>query len=185
VLSAPVRDADRLREIGEFIRADPQRALAAAQRLRRGAPALLESDVRGVSMGSVLPDGARIRIASGEVPLEPGAVVAFMAGGRTVVHRIRRSRRGWLITQGDAMRLPDVPVPCDAVLGQVVAIRGDDGWRPLAAPPRLPRRERALSWLVFAAGAVLLELHPPLARWFLDKLTRAEREHAWTSSLLY
>jgi hypothetical protein len=184
-----VRDTSRLRAVGEFICADPRRASAAAQ-LFRDASAAIESDVRGVSMGSVIPDGARIRIDSADMLLT-GTVVAFHAAGRTVVHRIRWQRRagrarGWLITQGDAMRLPDVPVRLDAVIGRVTALRCDDGtWRPLAAPPRAPRRDRALSWIVFAASVVLLELHPPLSRWFLDKLTRAERTHAWTSSLLY
>jgi len=183
---------DRLHALGEFICADPRRVQAAAQLLRRDTTGPVESEVRGMSMGAVIPDGARIRIdGSSSAAPATGTVIAFFAGGRTVVHRVRWQRRtgrarGWLITQGDAMRLPDMPVARDAVIGRVVAIRGDDGaWRPLAAAPRAPRRDRALSWIVFAAGAVLLELHPPLARRFLDKLTRAERRHAWTSSLLY
>jgi hypothetical protein len=186
LLSAPsIHDRDRLKEIGAFIRADPGRAMAAAQLMQRGTPAIVESDVRGVSMGAALPDGARIRIASGDTPLRAGVVIAFIAGNRTIVHRIRHRSRGWLITQGDAMRLPDTPVPCGAVLGSVVGILGADGWQPLIAPQRLPRRDRMLSWLVCAASVALLALHPPLARKFLDRITRAEREHAWTSSLLY
>jgi hypothetical protein len=186
VLSLPsAPDGARLKEIGEFIRADPQRAIAAARLLRHGTPTTVDSEVRGVSMGAGIPDGARIRIACGAVPMTVGTVVAFIAGGRTVVHRIRGRHGDWLITQGDAMRLPDVPVSCDAVLGQVIAVRAERGWQPLAAPPRLPRRDRALSWLVYVAAALQLRLHPPLAQRFLDQLTRAEREHAWTSLLLY
>ena len=177
---------DRLKAVGEFICADPRRACAAA-RLFRDTASVVESDVRGGSMGVVIPDGARIRIRSDAAP-PTGTVIVFHAGGRTVVHRIRWRRRagGWLLTQGDAMRLPDVPVPIDAVIGHVSAVRGDDGtWQPLPAAPRAPRRDRALSWMVFTTSVVLLELHPPLACWLLDKLTRAERAHAWTSSLLY
>jgi hypothetical protein len=44
---------------------------------------------------------------------------------------------------------------------------------------------RALSWIVFAAGVVLLSIRPQLACRFMDLLTRAERRHAWTRSLLY
>jgi hypothetical protein len=124
--------------------------------------------------------------------LSPSAATAgFFAGGRTVVHRVLWQRRAgrarrWLVTQGDGMRLPDVPVARDAVIGRVVAVRSGDGaWRPPASRLLAPRRERALSWTVFAASVALLELHPPLACWFLDRLTRAERRHAWTSSLLY
>ena len=184
-------DDARLREVGEFIRADPRRMFAASLLFRRDADALVESEVRGMSMGAVIPDGARIRIEAARDRTATGTVIAFFAGGRTVVHRIRWRRhrgraRGWLVTQGDAMRLPDVPVFRDAVIGCVVAVRtGDGAWQPLPAPPRAPRRDRALSWIVFAASVVLLELHPPLACWLLDKLTRAERRHAWTRSLLY
>jgi hypothetical protein len=183
-------DGERLKALGEFICADLRRVSAAA-RLFRDADGVVESDVRGVSMGAVIPDGARIRIRSVSAIPPTGTVVAFHAGGRTVVHRIRWQRRAgraraWLVTQGDAMRLPDAPVPVDAVIGRVIAVRGDDGaWRPLSVVPRAPRRDRALSFIVFAASVALLELHPPLARWFLDKLIRAERAHAWTSSLLY
>src|SRR5256885_16561143 len=141
---------ERLQALGEFICADPRRVHAAAQLLRRDAGGPVESEVRGMSMGTVIPDGARIRIDSSATALTTGTVIAFVAGGRTVVHRIRWQRRtgrarGWLITQGDAMRLPDMPVARNALVGRVVAVRGEDGtWRPLAVPPPWPRRDRAL-----------------------------------------
>jgi hypothetical protein len=184
VQNAPTLPETRLQALGEFICADPRRAMAAA-RLFRGAQGTIDSEVSGVSMGGVIPDGAFVRIAADPESCRVGEVVAFFAGGRSVVHRVRWMRRNWLITQGDAMLLPDVPVPRDAVLGRVIAVRADGDWRPPAAKPLAPRRERALSWIVFAAGVALLELHPPLARRFLDLLTRAERRHAWTRSLLY
>ncbi len=181
----------RLQALGEFICADRGRALAAANRLWRGGPRTVESAVRGMSMGEVIPDGARIRIAADTGAYTTGTVIAFFAGGRTVVHRIRWQRqwgraRGHLITQGDAMLLPDIPVPREAVLGAVVAVRAANGdWRPPASRPPAPRRERALSALVLAAGIVLLELHRPLACYVLDLLSRAERRWTWTRSLLY
>ncbi len=188
--NAPSIPESRLQAVGEFICADDRRALEAARLFRGGALGTVESKVRGMSMGDVIPDASRIRIAADDGTVAPDSVIAFLAAGRTVVHRVRwQRRRGrarrWLITQGDAMRLPDVPVPRDAVLGRVVAVCAGSDWQPPAPRPVAPRRERALSFIVFAASVVLLELHPPIARWFLDKLTRVERRHAWTRSLLY
>lgn len=174
----------RLQALGEFICADPRRAMAAA-RLFRGAQGTLDSEVSGVSMGEVIPHGAFIRIAADPEACRVGEVVAFFAGGRSVVHRVRWMRRGWVITQGDAMLLPDAPVPREALLGRVIAVRTEGDWRPTPSRLLAPRRERALSWIVFAAGVVLLSIRPQLACRFMDLLTRAERRHAWTRSLLY
>lgn len=183
--SAPTLPPEtRLQALGEFICGDPRRALAAA-RLFRGAQGTLDSEVSGVSMGEVIPDGAFIRIAADPEACRVGEIVAFFAGGRSVVHRVRWMRRGWVITQGDAMLLPDVPVAREAVLGRVIAVRAGADWRPPPPRPPAPRRERALSWIVFAAGVVLLSIRPQLACRFMDLLTRAERRHAWTRSLLY
>ena len=83
------------------------------------------------------------------------------------------------------MLLPDVPVERAAVLGTVLAVATDGTWRPLPPRPAVPRREAALSFVVLAASAVLLEIHPRLACSFLGKLGAAERRYAWTSALLY
>src|SRR5207248_9510277 len=96
---APPRRESRLHALGEFICADADRAQVAARLFRRGAPGSVESEVRGRSMGDTLPDGARIRIAPDDGERRRGVVVAFFADGRTVVHRVRWRRRGWLITQ--------------------------------------------------------------------------------------
>jgi hypothetical protein len=163
---------------------------AAASLFRSGALGVVISEVSGMSMGSAIPHGARIRIAPGAIPYRPGTVVAFVAAGRTVVHRIRWQRR-WgrgrdlVITQGDGMLLPDMPVERTAILGPVLAVNTSDAWRSIDTPRVRPRRERVLSLLVFAAGAMLLEIHPPLARSLLRALNAAERRHAWTRALLY
>lgn len=184
-------DNERLQAVGTFICADGRRMQAAASLFRAGALGEVTSEVSGMSMGEVIPHGARIRIAPGTADAANGTVVAFVAGGKTVVHRIRWQRRGgrgrrFVITQGDGMLLPDMPVERTAILGPVTAVRTEEGaWQPVGAPPPRPRRERTLSLAVFAAGAVLLEVHPPLARWFLRTLNDAERRHAWTRALLY
>jgi len=181
---------ERLHAVGNFICADGRRMQAAASLFRSSALGEVVSEVSGTSMGSAIPHGARIRIAPGTASCRRGTVIAFVAAGRTVVHRIRWQRRWGLgrrfvITQGDGMLLPDMPVERAAILGPVLAVDARGAWRPIDAPPIRPRRERALSFLVFAAGAMLLEIHPPLARSLLRALNAAERRHAWTRALLY
>ncbi len=180
---------DRLQALGTFICANGRPLRAAVTLFRRGEDAV-ESKVAGSSMGESIPNGARIRIDRGAKAVEVGTVIAFVAGGKTFVHRVRwRGRvsgaRDWLITQGDALLLPDLPVPLHAVLGRVAAMQCGAGWQRLGAKTVLPRRERALSWLVFAANVVLLEIHPRLASWLLGKLRAAEYRSAWTHTLLY
>jgi hypothetical protein len=183
-------EIERLHAVGSFICADGRRMQAAASLFRSGALGEVTSEVCGMSMGSVIPHGAHIRIGPGTASCRRGTVIAFLAAGRTVVHRIRWQRRwgrgrGYVITQGDGMLLPDMPVERAAILGPVLAVEASGAWTPIDAPPVRPRRERALSFLVFAAGAMLLELHPPLARSLLRALNAAERRHAWTRALLY
>ena len=181
---------ERMHAVGDFICADGRRMQVAASLFRSGAIGEITSEVAGMSMGSTIPHGAQIRIAPGAPPYLRGTVIAFVAGGRTVVHRVRRERRwgrgrDFVITQGDGMILPDMPVERAAVLGPVTAVRRNGIWSPVEAAPVRPRRERALSSLVFVGGATLLEIHPPLARWFLSALNAAERRHAWIRALLY
>lgn len=183
-------DNERLRAIGTFICGDGQRLRAAAALCRSDTQGSVESEVSGVSMGSVIPHGSHIRIGFGADPSELGSVIAFISAGKVMVHRVRwrgrlRRARGFLITQGDAMLLPDVPVESETVLGEVVAVEAGAGWSPPRAKPHAPRRERALSFLVFAASVVLLEIEPRLARWVLRMLGAAERRYSWTRALLY
>jgi hypothetical protein len=183
-------ESERLQAVGNFICADGRRMQAAASLFRSGALGQVISEVSGMSMGTVIPHGAQIRIDPAAAPAPRGTVIAFVAGGKTVVHRVRWQRRwgrarNFVITQGDGMLLPDMPVERAAILGPVTAVQSQGAWRPVDAAPIRPRRERALSFLVFAAGAMLLEIHPPLARWLLSALNAAERRHAWTRALLY
>jgi hypothetical protein len=179
-----------LREVGAFICADERRVKAVAALLRAHSPGVVESKVAGLSMGTTIPHGSRIRIGPGTDACTSGTVVAFIAGGKSIVHRVRwRGRlgraRAFLITQGDALMLPDIPVEIEAVLGAVVAVESGGVSHPPGAKPMAPRRDRALSFVVFAGSVVLLEVHPRLARWFLSKLGAAESRYAWTTALLY
>jgi hypothetical protein len=182
---------ERLRAAGAFICRAGNRLQTAIELFRSAPIGPVESEVSGVSMGDVIPHGARIRIAA----LDAGfcsrlTVVAYIADGRTVVHRVRWARgwgrgRDFLITQGDAMLLPDIPVNRSAVLGTVLAVESNGTWQPLASRPAAPRRERILSFAVLLCAAVLLEIDPRLASWFLAKLVAAERRYSWTRALLY
>jgi len=177
----------RLRLVGDFIRAN-ERPLKAAATLLRGA--LTESRVAGGSMGTSVPDGAVIQIAMAAEPMKRGDVVAFLAADKTLVHRVRwrghmPSARNWLLTQGDALVLPDAPVKGDAVLGRVEAVLTAAQRRQPTHQFHLPRRDRALSLLVFACSVVLLEIHPHLARWLIERLRGLEYRKNWTEALLY
>jgi len=147
--------------IGRLLRADPARTLAVAQSLRAPGRSF-ESTVTGMSMGSVLGSGSRIRIALVHRDrYEAGEVVAYLADGQVIVHRVvHRGRaaaaRGYLITQGDATLVPDPPVDHGRILGPVTGVWRAGGWVPPSGPPRRPLRAklaRALS-LATAVGAL-------------------------------
>jgi len=78
----------------------------------------------------------------------PGDVVLFMRNGGFAAHRV--VEKGWepertlLITRGDALRVPDLPVTPEELLGRVTAILR--GGRRL--DPRLTRWARVASWLL-------------------------------------
>ena len=193
--SAPLKgrstaEQQRLQAAGAFICCAGDRLQTAIQLFQSAGTGPVESEVSGVSMGGVIPHRAHIRIAVGTRLCSRHTVVAYIAGGRTVVHRVRWARRwgrgrDFLITQGDAMLLPDIPVDRSAVLGTVLAVESDGTWRPLEPKSAAPRRERMLSFAVLVCAAVLLEIDPRLASWFLGELIAAERRYSWTRALLY
>lgn len=151
--------------IGRLLRADPARAIALADGLR--APGRwVESTVAGASMGPGLRPGARIRIALIQrAGYQAGEVVAYLADGQVVVHRVaHRGRgaaaRGYLLTRGDATIVPDPPVDHGRVLGPVTGVWSAGGWEPPAGPPRRSRRARAARALTLAAAVGALYLSP-------------------------
>lgn len=186
----PAIEHERLRAAGAFICGADDRLQTAVALFRSAGEGAVESEVSGGSMGGVIPHGARIRITRGADLYRRGNVIAYIAGGRAVVHRVcwkRRWGRGrdFLITRGDAMLLPDTPVNRSAVMGDVLTVQSEGTWRPLATRPAAPRRERALAFAVLACAALLLEIDPRIASWFLGKLRAAERRYSWTRTLLY
>jgi hypothetical protein len=183
-------DSERLRAAGAFICGDAGRARAAVSLLRTYEAEPVESEVHGTSMGSVLPHAAHIRIALGSDACDVGQVIAFMAGGKVFVHRVvYRGRfgiaRNHLITQGDAMRLPDPPIAEADVLGPVVEVQCGTAWRPPDPAARAARRDRLLAFAVLAIGITCLHVSPRLAVWLIDRLGVADRRLGWTRALLY
>jgi hypothetical protein len=87
---------------------------------------------RGWSMAPALGDHDRLRVA----PLDgvrPGDLVVARRAGVLVAHRLVRldgPDGSMAVTQGDACAAPDPPVPTEALLGRVVAVRRRP-WRRL------------------------------------------------------
>lgn len=115
--------------------------LALAPFLKR-AGSVIESQIRGRSMGGTLVSGTRIRIRCGtSLDYPEGAVIAFLGGRGLVGHRVvgrGRDRQGGalLLTRGDGSLICDPPVEPDRILGEVIEWQDGESWRPLpAAPP--------------------------------------------------
>jgi hypothetical protein len=142
--------------------------LAAVASLWRKTGRELRARFGGSSMEPAVPPGTELLLRCGETGA-PGEVIAFLAGGRLVVHRVvgRAADGTWTLTRGDARVLPDVPIrDPEAVLGRVAGL-----WRAGSlqavpeAPESLPRRFAlglacaALQVSPAAATAVLRSLH--------------------------
>ncbi len=186
---ASLDDDARLRALGQLICSGNRPLQAAAQLRRSSGAAGFESRVTGSSMGATLPSGVRVRVIDHDDPSR-GQIIAFVAAGKTFVHRVRwrghvGAARGWMITQGDALRLPDPPVHVDQVLGHVDALEQGSGWQPPRVRERLPRRDRLLAAMVGALCALLLEVHPRLAGWLIDRMRGVEARIGWTGAWLY
>ena len=131
-------------------------ALELAPLLKR-AGSVIESEIRGWSMGGTLAPGTRIRIRCGTAASYPaGTVIAFVGGRGLVGHRVvghgHPSAGGaLLLTRGDGTLVCDPPIEPERILGEVIEWREGETWRPLpAAPPR------GLLGRGAAAGALLL-----------------------------
>ena len=108
--------------------------LAAVASLWRKTGRSLRARFGGSSMEPAIPAGALVQLRCGE-PGAPGDVIAFLSGGRIVVHRVvaRAADGRWTLTRGDARILPDVPVrDPEAVLGRVAGLCRGAGVEPVA-----------------------------------------------------
>ena len=112
-------------------------ATKAAVLRRRAAQSEIAIDVRGSSMGTVIPSGARVLVAAAPRPRR-GEVWAFVVDdGMVVVHRFRRERAGTLWFQGDGNDGVDRPVTREMLVGRVIAIDVDGRRRRVGSLARL------------------------------------------------
>jgi hypothetical protein len=145
-----------------FVTPEAVRALGT---LLQRSSALIESEIRGSSMGSTIPDRAKVRIACRMAPeYQPGDVVAYWWGDSLIAHRIvgrgtRPRTRGFYLTRGDGHYLCDPAVSEDAILGLVSTWFDGTHWLPVATFPAHGVRR----WTILL-GQWMLELHPHLAR---------------------
>jgi len=147
--------------------------LTAVASLWRKTGRSLRARFGGSSMEPAIPAGALVSLRCGEAGAR-GDVIAFLAGGRLVVHRIvaRAADGRWTLTRGDARILPDVPVTDpEAVLGRVTGLcRGAavEAVAPLPGSPVQRGTARVFATLVHlspgAGTAVLQAMHGAL-RW--------------------
>ena len=141
----------------------PEDVKAIATLLQR-SESVLESQVRGPSMGTTLPDGVHIRIQCGtRVARRPGVIVTFLTKPGLVTHRVVACRGGHVLTRGDATGACDPPVPLDHVLGTVDAWRTETEWHPVPGPPRRSLAGRLGSALSLLAVYAALVVHPRFA----------------------
>ena len=151
-------------------RSRPAPSPRAVAPLLRSAGREIESTVHGESMGATLPAGARILIRCG-APVEPGMIVAFVAGESLVAHRLMHvvagRGGGYLVTQGDARILCDPPIDVGASVGVVTAWRmtDEETWRPTRDAPRRAPAGQATSAIVrmFVRVALALDVRAALA----------------------
>jgi len=113
---------------------------------------VIESELRGTSMGGTLPNGSRLRLHFDEQPpLDVGDVIAFSAGTGVTVHRIVARgvfgpARSFVLTRGDGSLLVDHPVRATDVLAVVREWKRGDAWERQVA-----------GWTIL--GPVLMALH--------------------------
>ena len=171
---------DPVQAVAAFFREDPARILVVASGLR-GPHRSIESTIEGNSMGRTLPPGSRIRIELAERPsYELGEVVAFLARGKVVVHRVvykgrRGAARGRLLTRGDAALIPDPAVDVGSVLGAVTAIDRDGDWVLPDGRLRRSLPARAVASLALTVVTRTLEASPRAANLVVQLLHRGRR----------
>lgn len=133
------------------------------------ARGVIESEIRGGSMGGTLRAGTRIRIQCGTEPNRPpGSVLAFEGPGGLVGHRVvghvtDRSGRVLILARGDGMLMCDPPLDPDRVLGEITAFQQGDSWLPLPAAPPVHAALRAGRAAGLAIVRAATRIHPTLA----------------------
>ena len=106
-----------------------QRAAAIQLRLESGQGL----PVQGTSMWPTFREGQLLWIEFGPDRLRRGDVIVFAQDDDHVVHRLVGRSRNGLRTRGDGKITLDRPVAEAAVLGRVVAVGDEAGWRGLCS----------------------------------------------------
>jgi len=147
--------------------------LAAVASLWRKTGRSLRARFGGSSMEPAIPDGSMVSLRCGQAGAR-GDVIAFLAGGRLIVHRIvaRAPDGGWTLTRGDARVLPDVPVrDPETVLGRVTGLCRGAAIEAVAPLPGSPLQRAvvrifaALVRLSPGAGTAVLQAMHTALRW--------------------
>jgi hypothetical protein len=87
----------------------------------------LEARFTGDSMEPAIVSGARLRLLCG-TETAPGDVAAFVHDGHVLVHRVLDVRAPFVLARGDALAVPDAPLPLECAFARVVAVQRRDDW---------------------------------------------------------
>ena len=145
----------------------------------RRARGVIESEIRGGSMGATLPPGTRIRIACGvEAHRSIGSVVAFegndgLVGHRVVGHVTDHRGRVLILARGDGMLVCDPPLDPERVLGEIAAFQRGAEWLPLPPAPAARAGTRAGRSVALAMVRGATRIHPTLAAHLAEGLQAA------------
>lgn len=88
----------------------------------------VEARFTGGSMEPAIPSGARLRLLCGAA-VAPGDVAALVHDGHVRVHRVLDVIPPLVLTRGDALWVPDPPVPLDSIFARVEAVEDGGAWR--------------------------------------------------------
>jgi hypothetical protein len=151
-----------------------ERLLALSSLLRKSSREI-ESCVRGGSMGSVLPEGSRIRIRfSTADSFVAGQIVTYIAKDRLVAHRLVQCATSYddhyLITRGDATVCCDAPVPVSSVIGIVTEFRNSERWQPVGPPADRGHSSQLMASAMSGMVVALLRLNPRFSCWIAARM---------------
>jgi hypothetical protein len=104
----------------------PAELLAVADLWRRTGRAI-EARFTGASMEPAIPSGSRLRLRCGAA-VAPGDVAAFVHDGHVFVHRVLAVAPPFLLARGDALVVPDPPLPLERVFARVEGVQRGGEW---------------------------------------------------------
>jgi len=127
-------------------------------------------------MAPTIPSGSEVVLRCAD-PVRVGDILAFVTGDLLIVHRVigLSAAAGWILTCGDAARIPDPPLTEPrCTVGTVVKVRrGGELVPPPPPPDSLGRRlVQGLCLRVLErsprAGSRLVRLLVQLRRWLVN-----------------